>query len=199
MQNEGRERRGKATLNRAPFNQRAHNGGHKDNKAERGSCWLTRQLKSQIYGQLGSVLSTMFKPQRQAPGDRDYTGKAISRQVMNLSRIQTPSLSYVQVAMRLRPSSAPRRRRSTFRFFNAACRGSWCVLSKILSVPTFSRPVESNCALKKRFFNFQQPQENRFKLVASRCEKGSFTISSHLSILWQMSPIPMMNLSPDIC
>lgn len=47
MQKEGRQ--GKATLNQAPFNQRSYNGGHKDNKAERGSCWLSLRLKSWIY------------------------------------------------------------------------------------------------------------------------------------------------------
>lgn len=46
-----------------------------------------RRLNSEIYGQLGRVFSTMFKPQRRAAGDRDYTAKAISRQVMNLSGI----------------------------------------------------------------------------------------------------------------
>lgn len=50
-------REGETTLNQALFNQHSHNGGHKDNKAERGSCWLSRHLKSQIYGELERVLS----------------------------------------------------------------------------------------------------------------------------------------------
>lgn len=31
----GRDEKGETTLNRAPFNQHSHNGGHKDNKVER--------------------------------------------------------------------------------------------------------------------------------------------------------------------
>lgn len=92
-------RKGETTLNQVPFNQHTHNGGHKDNKAERASRWLSRQQKSQIYGLLGRVLSTIFKPQCQAPGNRDYTGKTISSHVVNVSVIHTSNLLYTQVSL----------------------------------------------------------------------------------------------------
>lgn len=46
---EGEMRDEEATSNQAPFNQHAHNGGHKDNKAESGSCRLSGRQKSQIH------------------------------------------------------------------------------------------------------------------------------------------------------
>lgn len=77
---------GKATLNQAPFNQRALTiGDIKITRQREPPVGSPGRLTSQIYGKLGRVLSTMFKPQRHAPGDRDYSGKAVSARVVNLS------------------------------------------------------------------------------------------------------------------
>lgn len=108
---EGEMRKWKATLNQAPFNQLTNNGGHKDKKPERGSCWLSKAAKvTDLW------LAEVERSQpclSQAPGNRDYTGKAVSRQVMNSSGCFSPNL-YMRTGCACLPFISALKDRSTF-------------------------------------------------------------------------------------
>lgn len=141
----------------------------------------------------------MFKPQRQAPGDRDYTGKAISRQVMNLSGIRTPNLLYVQVAVCLCPSSTPRRKDPPSDVFTPHAKGH-CVYRRINFLYPLAFNLSSLIVLQIRILyisHFQQSRENIFKLVASTSEHSKSRKLGCVAqcILRQMSPISVMNCS----